>query len=69
MSIVGQNDHAPQLLRAKLPLTAFEEAQHFHHEIHLVEHGERVLYPSLLPWIDLDGGVQSFGFSLRRALP
>uniref|UniRef100_A0A915ESB1 Uncharacterized protein n=1 Tax=Ditylenchus dipsaci TaxID=166011 RepID=A0A915ESB1_9BILA len=62
MSIVGQNDHAPQLLRAKLPLTAFEEAQHLHHEIHLVEHGERVLYPSLLPWIDLDGGVQSLAF-------
>uniref|UniRef100_A0A914HG45 Chondroitin sulfate proteoglycan 4 n=1 Tax=Globodera rostochiensis TaxID=31243 RepID=A0A914HG45_GLORO len=65
ISVVPNNSHAPQLLQNMFGAAATRQ------QIHLLLNDERTLWPSLLPWVDLDGSdwpsmEQSLLFSVAK---
>ncbi|KAI1706317.1 cadherin-like domain-containing protein [Ditylenchus destructor] len=70
VAIIGTNDHSPVLMTPEMS-ALLENPLDFpatpHHSIYLIESGERVLHPSLLPWTDFDnnGGMPAAGLAFH----
>lgn len=54
VNIIAENDNPPYLNSASSLYVDESELDSNEHVIYLIEDSERVLYPSLLPWVDSD---------------